>query len=59
MGISKIGGKVVQVGVFGVACFKKHGSGGCLGLGARSVFGVIVDCGEYIVGEKELGRGIT
>ena len=47
------------MGVFGVACFEKHGLGGYLGLGAWSVFGMIVDCGEYIVVEKELGRGIT
>ena len=51
---SKIGAKVAQVGVFGVACFEKHGLGGCLGLGARLVFGVIVDCGEYIVVENDL-----
>ena len=47
------------MGVFGVACFEKHGLGGYLGLGGRSVFGVIVDCGGYIVVGNNLGRGIT
>ena len=42
------------MGVFGVACFKKHGLGGYLGLVARSVFGMIVDCGEYIMVQNSL-----